>query len=69
MEGKNEVVFEYEKGGRRCRFSVPIDTPLGEAYEAASAFIVKITQLINDQAEKIQPKADVEDVAEVVEEK
>lgn len=67
MEGKNKVVFEYEKSGRICRFEVPIDTPLGEAYEAASAFFIKVTQLINDQAEKVQPKE--EKVEEVVEEK
>jgi len=69
MEGKNKLVFEYEKDGRVCRFEVGIDTPLGEAYEAASAFLIKMTQLINEQAEKLQPKEPVEEVVEVEEEK
>jgi len=58
MEQKQFIVFEYKKGERICRFEVPIDTPLGEAYEAASAFLIQITKTINEQAAKIQPKVE-----------
>jgi len=56
MEAKNVIAFEFEKEGRTYRFELPGGAPLGEAYEAASSFLEKMVELINEHAKKSAPK-------------
>lgn len=68
MELKSMIALEFEKGGRTYRMELPNEAPLGEAYEAASNFMVKISDLIKDHANSLVPREPeaIEDV--VVEE-
>lgn len=62
MEAKNRIVLEYPKGERVYSFEMPHAAPLGEAYEAAGAFLDRIIELIQSHQEA--RKASEEEVAD-----
>ena len=55
MDVLNEIVFEVVKEeDRKYRFTIPVDAPLGEAYEVAGGFMNEIVRLIKEHNEKVQ---------------
>ena len=56
MELKSIISLEFEKSERVYRMELPNEAPLGEAYEAASSFLVKLAELITDHAKNSAPK-------------
>ncbi len=61
MEAKHLIAFEYKKDDRTYELLMPNGAPLGEAYEAASTFVSKIAEMINDHSKSLQPKDPDED--------
>ena len=56
MEQKNVIAWDTHKEGRDYRLVLPMDAPLGEAYEAAREFLAKIVELINSDVEVKEPE-------------
>ena len=54
MEQKNVIAWDIEKGERTYRLELPMDAPLGEAYDVAREYLSKVVELVratNSQAE------------------
>lgn len=49
------VNIEIEKNGRKYYFVLPNNTPIGEAYDAAYQFLVRLTELAKEITEKAKP--------------
>lgn len=49
------VNIEIEKNGRKFYFVLPNNTPIGEAYDAAYQFLVRLTELAKEITEKAKP--------------
>ena len=56
MEVNSLIVYEFKKDERIYHFHVPNGAPLGEAYEAAGAFMDCIVKSINEHAERMKPQ-------------
>ncbi len=56
MEAKNIIAFEYIKEDRVYRLEMSHGAPLGEAYEAAAAFLEEMVRMINEHAKNSMPK-------------
>ena len=58
MDIKSNITFEVKIEDRTYKMEMPVGAPLGEAYGAASQFMDKIIELINDHAAKQKAKED-----------
>ena len=56
MDAQNVISFEIKKDERSYRLEMPAGAPLGEAYEATASFLAEMVRMINEHAEKSQPK-------------
>jgi hypothetical protein len=52
MKVKNKLVFKHEIEDRSYSMVMDANSPLGEAYQAAGAFLDEIIRLINEHAQK-----------------
>lgn len=64
MEQKNVIAWEIQKEGRDYRLELPLDAPLGEAYEVAREYLAKIVELINNNLPKKEESDEPEEAAE-----
>jgi hypothetical protein len=55
----NKLVFEHKIEERSYSMTMDLNSPLGEAYQAAGIFLDEIIRLINEHAQK---RADAEKV-------
>lgn len=49
---KNKLVFEHKVEDNVYKMEMDTNSPLGQAYQAAGAFLDEIIRLINEHAEK-----------------
>lgn len=62
MDVNTVIAFEFKKEERTYRFELPHGCPLGEAYEAANNFLLKMVEMINEHAESTKQKEDEESI-------
>ena len=60
MKSENKIVLAFEKEDRLYRFELPNNAPLGEAHEAAMAFLIQMVELIKTHADKMSSEAETE---------
>jgi len=66
MDIKNKLVFKHKIEDRSYNMVMEANSPLGEAYQAAGAFMDEVVRLINEhaqkrrEAEKVEEKEDSE---------
>ena len=75
VEQEKRAEVSIMKGDRKYQLLLPMDTSIGEAYEAAYSILLRIVEIAKEHAEKMQPVAPTEpteaiepEVVEVVEE-
>ena len=66
MNIKNKLVFEHKIEDRTYSMVMNMDSPLGEAYQAAGAFMDEVVRLINEHAQKRQDSVKQENQEEEV---
>ena len=50
MEQKNVIAWDIQKGERSYRLELPMDAPLGEAYDVAREYLAKVIDLVQSTA-------------------
>lgn len=58
MKVRNSITLEVEKEERLYQMELPVNAPLGEAYEAVSEFRKEIVRLINESVQKEESSED-----------
>lgn len=53
MKAISSIILEVEKEDRRYRMEIPVNSPLGEAYESCHVFMKEIVRLINENSKKM----------------
>lgn len=56
MEFKSLVSIEVTKGERVYRFTLPTNSPIGEAYDACHIFLESVVKMAHDAVAKTAPK-------------
>lgn len=60
MDQRGIISLELEKNGKKFSFTMPMGTPLGEAYDAAFSFLSEVLEMSKRAVEKAE-KLKVED--------
>lgn len=66
MEQKNVIAWDIQKGERSYRLELPMDAPLGEAYDVAREYLAKVIELVQATAQKNEDAAQEDAPAEEV---
>jgi hypothetical protein len=54
MEEKGIYVLEETRNGRTYSLSMPLGTPIGEAFDVTHEFLQKLTELAKKSAEQVK---------------